>query len=364
MTGSNSIKKDFSSEEAIKVLTALGSNGYRTGSNGELLFQTVCHHGDSYKLYWYPESKMFHCYVCGESFDMYKLVMVSKSLKFKEALVYVYEILGIEEKEEKRGFIPIAKTQLDDWEIFNRYNKKKEEKKSVYNPKILPKTLIDYYPDIYPIEWLNDGITKEAMDKYNIRFDPVHNKIIIPQYDADGELVGIRGRALNPEDLDKGQKYMPVSLEDDVLRCPTAYNLYGLSTNKKAISSIGKILLFEAEKSVMKCAGFYGDNNFTVACYGSNISNFQRDLILSLGVKEVFIAFDKEYHTAFTPESDSYSEKILKLAYKFCPYVTTWVLWDVDGDLGYKDSPADCGKQTLEKLMKNKYEVTTVTQED
>jgi hypothetical protein len=42
-----------------------------------------------------------------------------------------------------------------------------------------------------------DGITRAAMDKYNIRFSISQNKIIIPHYNVFGQLVGIRGRALN-----------------------------------------------------------------------------------------------------------------------------------------------------------------------
>ena len=41
------------------------------------------------------------------------------------------------------------------------------------------------------------------MDKYNIRFSPTQNKIIIPHYDINGRLVGIRGRALNIEEVEK-----------------------------------------------------------------------------------------------------------------------------------------------------------------
>ena len=56
--------------------------------------------------------------------------------------------------------------------------------------------------------------------------------------------------------------------------------------------------------------------------------------------------------------------KIFNIAYTFCPYVTTYVLWDKENVLGYKDSPADKGQEVLEKLMKQKYEVETRDEKD
>lgn len=114
------------------------------------------------------------------------------------------------------------------------------------------------------------------------------------------------------------------------------------------------------EKAVLQSESFYGSNNFTVAVCGSNISTIQRDLILGLNVREVFIAFDKEFHEAYSDESDNYAERILRLAGMFTPYVTTYVLWDTEGLLGYKDSPTDRGQEVLEKLMKGKFEVETI----
>lgn len=329
------------------------------GFNGELIFKTICHNenGGSYKLYYYPESKQFHCYThCGDSFDLYELIQRNRKCEFKEALKYINLTLGIR-TNRKFGFFK-NKKQTDDWEILRRY-RKKEPHESVFEHQIFSYSLLNLYHNICPVEWIDEGISKETMEKYSIKFDLTHNAIIIPHYSQNGELIGIRQRNLDEDLVALGLKYIPTQIENVFIRHPTAYNLYGLNINKKAIQSIKKIMIFESEKSVLKCDGFYGDDNFTVAVCGSNISNAQRDTILSLGVKEVFIAFDKEYHEPFSEESDCYSEKILSLAYKFCPYVTTYVLWDVDDCLDFKDSPCDKGKEVFEKLLKNKFEVET-----
>jgi hypothetical protein len=352
------IKKGFTKEQIIQILTSLGSESYHISPNDELIFQTVCHNASngSYKLYYYPDSGYFHCYTnCGKNFSIYDLVKKNKHYSFIEARVYINNLLNI--KEQRIGFISDY-TLTDDWDIFNKYSPRaKKHNDNEY--KHYPKTLLQFYKHLYPVEWLAEGILPKSLERYHIRYDLINNKIIIPHYDIKGHLIGIRGRALNKEDEVNG-KYRPVIIENEVMRHSLSNNLYGLNINKKAIKTIKKIMIFEAEKSVIKCGGFYGRGNFTVACCGSNISITQRNIILSLGVNEVFIAFDKEYHQAYSSESDDYSEKIHKLAYLFTPYVTTYVLWDCkDNLLDYKDSPCDKGQEVFEKLMKNKIEIVT-----
>jgi hypothetical protein len=57
--------------------------------------------------------------------------------------------------------------------------------------------VLDVFVKKYPVEWLRDGITTAAMDKFNILYSISQNKIVIPHYSVEGELVGVRGRALN-----------------------------------------------------------------------------------------------------------------------------------------------------------------------
>ena len=50
------------------------------------------------------------------------------------------------------------------------------------------------------------------------------------------------------------------------------------------------------EKSCLKYASYFGeDSDISVACCGSNIINYQIKLLLSLDVKEIIIAFDKQF---------------------------------------------------------------------
>lgn len=356
-------KRDFTPEEITRLVVALGSSPPRASPGGGFIFQTICHnppHTGSEKLYYYPDSGLFHCYThCADSFDIYELIMRSRHCSFREALSFVQQTLGIT-MERKIGF---ETRTIDDWSLLERYGRIKQAQ-TVIAPEdqlTLPPHLIDLYPPICPIAWQKEGITEEATRRFQIRADASRDEIIIPHYNADGQLVGIRSRSFDPEIVAAGNKYMPTRLEGRDFRHALKYNLYGLNVVGQAVRRTGKIVLAEAEKSVLQSYSYYGDSSFTVAVCGSNISNYQRNLVLSYGVREVFLAFDKEYHEAYTEESDRYSDKIIKLASLFTPYANVYVLWDVNGLLDYQDSPFDKGREILEQLMKNKFEIDTET---
>lgn len=333
-------------------------------------FQTICHnpaHTGSHKLYYYPATgdegsrSLFHCYTqCGDSFDIYTLIMRAKHCSFFEALCFIEDTLHLS-LDRRVGFLASpAEKLLDDWDVLNKYAPSAQNGRSAPSPyKCLPNTLVDFYTRYHPLEWLKEGISPEAMDRYNIRFNTVDNEIIIPHYDINGNLIGIRSRSLDPVKVASGNKYMPTQLEGKDFRHALRYNLYGLDKCKAAIQRTGKIMIAESEKACLLGYSYYGEDNFIVSVCGSNITNYQRDMILGLKVREVFIAFDKEYHEAFTPESDRYADKLLRLAGMFSPYATTYCLYDTEGLLMYKDAPVDRGREVLEKLMSRKFEIET-----
>lgn len=119
-------------------------------------------------------------------------------------------------------------------------------------------------------------------------------------------------------------------------------------------------MLVEAEKSVFQTDTMFGEDNFTVALCGSNLTDYQRGLILMLGVREVIIALDKQYQTLDSEECKKWAKHIKdKIIDKLSAYVVVTVLWDSNDLLDYKDSPTDKGKETLLRLMDQKIYVGT-----
>jgi len=354
------IKESLTPQEIKEILNDLGSKDPIQGNQ----YQTVCHGGNKHKLYYYDESKMFHCYTdCGCNFDVFELVIQAKknqgrSLTFPEAVYYVANLTGRHYSKNNR-FTQEENYLIDDWDWLNKF--KRKEKIQVDLPTYSEK-IIDVFLSYPHEEWLDDGISSETMQQFNIGYYQRENKITIPHYDIHNRLVGIRGRALNQEDIDSGKKYMPLSIEKKLMNHPLMFNWYGLHRTQDAIRRVKKCAIFEGEKSVLKCEDYYGEDNFSVAACGSNISDWQRDMILSLGVEEVIIMFDKYSQYDNEEKIERYQEKLLRLARKFTPYCVTSIVWDDFDILGYKESPVDRGKEKLELLMKNKYEIKTINE--
>jgi hypothetical protein len=106
-----------------------------------------------------------------------------------------------------------------------------------------------------------------------------------------------------------------------------------------------------------------------VASCSSNITNFHRDILLSLDIEEVIICFDRirdkeenETDEKYEKVIEDYLKKLLKLANKFTPYVRTYIVYDDFDLLKAKESPVDRGKDVLEQLMKCKYEIKTINE--
>lgn len=345
-------------DDIISIVTKdLGSNGNEWDSHGNPIFQTICHnppgHG-KYKLYYYVDTKTFVCYTeCNIHADIYELVRVVKHLNsFKDAYYYVANYFGYDgSSKELEEFKEIT----SDWDLLNRYDDINNIDNSAVTTPTISHNLLEYFSPICPEAWYKEGIDVETMKSYNIKMDVSMEKIIIPHYDIEGNLIGIRGRSFNELELAEGKKYAPVYIENTMYNHPIGDHLYGLNFNKEAIIKSKKAVIFEGEKSVLKAQTFYKDNNFCVAACGSSISDKQVELLLSLGVNEIIIAFDKENDDIIGSEKTvKYREKLETLAAKFSPYVNTYILLDLYQKLEYKDSPIDKGKDTLEFLLEHK----------
>lgn len=354
------IKDKLTTEDIIRLCCFLqGSDDYYYDSQGNLIFNTVLDHkdGESWKLYYFPETKLFHCFTgSGDSYDIFELVSRFLDIDFKEALKYIIKFFKI-----KGSFKDEETPQLtDDWDIFQQvedYEKISHEDNSI---EPIQSNLLEYfYPLAAPIEWQKDGITPEVMRYYNIRIDAALHKIIIPHQDINGNLIGIRGRSYDPIEVADGRKYMPVFIEGDIYKHPLGKNLFGLYQNKETIKRLKKVCVFEAEKSVMQIASMYGiDNCFAVATCGSNLSFSQIDMLLKLGVDELILAFDADHlGDRSDPDTIEYQEKLYKIVEGCIPYINVSIIFDYDHILPHKASPSDCGKEIFEKLYKSRIRI-------
>ena len=194
------------------------------------------------------------------------------------------------------------------------------------------------------------------MDKFNIRYSVSRNQIIIPHYDINGNLIGIRGRTLNEEEAEEFGKYRPIEIEGVEYAHPLSLNLYGIYENKEAIKRIKRVVLFEGEKSVLKGYNYYGNNNISLAVCGSHINKRQIDLLIkNFDINEIIVAFDKEYETQ--REYVNYLVRYSEACKKYKNYCNFSIVMDKNNLLDLKDSPIDKGKEVFEQLIRERVEV-------
>lgn len=336
------IIEDLSIERVKDILNKL-EIPYRE-TNSYLLMPTYCHHNKSeeasWKLYYYFNTHVFMCYSECQGMSIFKFLRNYYEVQGIDYNWYtdIYQLIVGDAKPE--GIVvPKYRSRRND------YERRKEVQLPRYNEGVL-----GCFIKRFPPEWLSDGISKESMQRFNILFSISQNKIIIPHLSAhDGSLVGIRGRALNSNEIEQYGKYAPVWIEGKCYSHPLGMNLYGLWENKESIKKNGICYVFEAEKSVLQCDTF-GNNNAVAVC-GSQFNKYQLNLLLQLcSLREVVICFDREEIAG----EDKYFNKLYHICDKYKEYCQFSFVYDREGLTNMKDSPSDHGKEVFEKLIERR----------
>jgi hypothetical protein len=334
----------------IDLMTKLGADRWKDEGT-HIVFPTICHNTDaseaSMKLYFYKNTKLFNCYTEDGIMSIFKFMKVyyeTRGIEYDWVSDIYNVILDCSNFHPGEGFDAPRYESLR-----NKYGRVKQEKElPEYNAGAL-----DTFVKLYPPEWLSDGISTAAMDKFGIRYSISQNKIIIPHYDVSGRLVGIRGRALNEWEVENVGKYMPVRLEQTWYKHPLSMNLYGLYENQENIKKSGVCYVFESEKSVLQCESFSGPNCAVAVC-GSQFNKYQLGLLLrTCHPSEVILCFDNEE----LEDDTKYFDKLWAICQKYKNYTNFSFVYDRLRLLKLKDSPSDRGEEIFRKLLQKRVKV-------
>lgn len=184
--------------------------------------------------------------------------------------------------------------------------------------------------------WEAEGISREALDTFQVYYDSFSNRLVYPIRDIEGNIVNIGGRILDPEWKEKGmRKYTYLSGWGEMSV------IYGLFENMEEILKKKEIIIFEGCKSVL-LARSWGIRN-TGALLTSHLNPAQMKLLAKLGVKVVF-ALDKEVNI----KKDHNINKLKQ-------YVNVEYVWDKDNLLEEKDAPVDKGVETFDKVYEYRH---------
>ena len=349
------LKNNLTIEQVSDFVAELGGEPQMVNGN-ILIAQTICHNkpgNGSHKLYYYDNTKLFKCYTdCGCTFDIFGLVQRSKNEELPQAVFEVASFFNFSPESNEIDY-----KSLEDWKILENYerlNEQKEEEKKIVEMKFYDESILTHLPLPYIVPWLEEGITYDVMKERGIKFEYSNYVIIIPHYDINNNLVGIRQRTLVKEDEIYG-KYRPAYLHYQLYNHPLGFNLYNINNSKNAIKSLKKAIVFEGEKSCLLYASYFGvENDISVACCGSSLISYQVELLLSLGVEEIIVAFDKQFQEIGDKEWVSWTKKLNEINNKYSKLVNVSFLFDKWEMLGYKDSPIDKGKETFLELFKRR----------
>ena len=337
-------------ESVIHLMTELGADRY-IERDSYICFPTICHNVESadasMKLYFYKDTNLFVCFTGEGNMSIFKFLMSyyeSRQIEYDWYSDIYQVVLNCSTYRAPTGFVVAPYKSLKE-----RYSARRREKQ-------LPeysKGVLDCFVKKYTDEWLQDGISKEAMDKFNISYSISQNKIIIPHYDADNRLVGIRGRALDEWEIENIGKYTPIRMEQVWYKHPLSMNLYGLDITKDNIRKQGICYLVESEKAVLQMEGFSIPNCSAAIC-GSNFNKYQLNILMkNCAPAEIVLCFDKEE----LPGEEKYFYKLYDICQKYKQYCDFSFIYDREGLLELKDSPTDRGEETFLKLLERRVRV-------
>ena len=305
------------------------------------------------KLIFYPDSHIFMGYTAGRSYDIISLVQTRLALlkqpcSFLDACQFILDTTNINpdsiSRVKKEGHVY-------DWSNLERFVRVRKygNQLSEYN-----RNIIDTLPPLYPQAWIDEGISEETMDKYQIRYYERCNQTVIPCFDDEARLVGVRVRNWDKDRVEQA-KYMPlVTLDGQCYKFNTNQVFYGINYNKPEIERTGKVIIVESEKAVMKLDTYMGRHNIALGMYGSNLGIQRRNQLLKMGVNTVSYVVDNDFIGQDDEFFEQWREKIrhfIKLWDGFC---RVEIVWDNLGLLGPKENATDRTKEVWEQLWENR----------
>lgn len=345
------LKNSLTPNDIISILSSLGAE-CRKQSDTELIFDSICHHREDApnhkpKLYYYIGTNLLLCYSCSWQGDIIALVQHIKDCNFVDALNFICDILHIDSEVYEKRQLTVYNWQKD----LKRYIKRHTDYDDL---RVYDENILSFFDKKYHDSWIDEGISIESMEKYEIGWYPWHNSIVIPCRDDHFNLIGCRERFIRPEDCEGG-KYRPLQmLSGEIYKFPTHSTFFGIYQNQDAIKNTKTVWLLEGEKSCIKFDSWFGDNNVALAMYGTNLGTYRRDYLVGLGVNEAVIMIDSDFHQYGDAEYEDFETNVFKIANQLKNFMTVSVCYNNQGYEGYKFAPCDFTREQFDVMYKRR----------
>lgn len=267
--------------------------------------------------------------------DIITLIDEKLGAGFRDTLKYIVSFLGLSTEEVVKREIKLP---------FGGYYKKISKAKALdFKIEPLDTRILDSYFTFPSRMFLEDGISAETQIKYEIGYDVETGRITIPQYSINGDFVGVMGRVNSDEVGEFEAKYMPIT--EDYL--PRSKIVIGYHRNYRTIVEGGVAIVVESDKGVMQLDTMGLEIGLGLG--KSHISEHQAAAIKGTRSKTIILALDEGLDQSLV-EAEAIKLKSTKGLYSN----RVGYIYDKDNKYlkkGSKDSPADMGKEILQKLM-------------
>lgn len=304
-------------------------------------------------LVFYTDTKIFFGMTMGRSYDIISLVqtrlnLLGQTCSFLDACNWILEKTGLDPTKITK---PFTNNHVYDWSELERFVRVRKYGNQLpeYN-----RNIIDTLPPLYPQAWIDEGISEATMAKYQIRYYERCNQTVIPCFDDEARLIGVRVRNWDKDRVEQA-KYMPlITLDGQCYKFNTNQVFYGINYNKPEIERTGKVIIVESEKAVMKLDTYMGRHNIALGMYGSNLGIQRRNQLIKMGVNTVSYVVDNDFIGQDDEFFEKWREKIqhfIKLWDGFCRIE---IVWDNLGLLGPKENATDRTKEVWEQLWENR----------
>lgn len=271
------------------------------------------------------EKQLFYDFSSGQGGNVLSFIRAYHHCSLSEAIELLKQYAHIDGEVSVAEPLPCVK-------IMKKYRHKAKELK-LCEAKPLPDNHMELYErNAEKLQaWEREGISPSSMEKFQVRYDKVSDRIVYPIRNIDGAIINVCGRTLDPQF--KGKKIRKYTYFHSM---GTLNTLYGLWENRSAIAESHEIILFEGAKSVMLC-DTWGIHN-TAALLTSHLSPFQMVTLIQLGVNVCF-ALDEEVDIA----QDANIQKLKR-------YVRVFAVKDTEHLLQSKMAPVDAGLDVWQVL--------------
>lgn len=350
----DNIKEKITPANIMTFLEELNANPKYSDKN-VIISRTICHEGSSQKLYYYCNTKTFHCYTNCGTFDIFGLIQKVFNIDFYQSIYYVLNKFNINYNQTKDFFYNELR-QIEK-KYFQKHKNIKDKNIEIQNIELkeYDNLILDkfMYPRIIP--WEKEGISKEVINNAKIGYYPGSSQITIPHFDKDNRLIGIRGRQLGKEEASLFGKYRPLYINGQMYNHPLGFNLYNLNHSKNNIKKMGIAFVFESEKSCLLYRSYFGEeNDISVAVCGSSLSDYQVQLLLESGAKEICVAFDRQFQKIGDSEFKKLTKTLTNLNIKYKNIVKISFIFDKKMITQYKDAPIDRGPNIFLQLYQER----------